>query len=63
MRYIAIAASLAFAITSTLTLIPAAHAAGKAPLMADGKCWVNTQDTKFHWDACPGGKGGKKGKH
>jgi hypothetical protein len=62
MRYIAIAASLAFAITATLTLIPAAYAKS-SPLMADGKCWMNDKDTHFRWGDCPGGKGGKKGKH
>jgi hypothetical protein len=50
MRYFAIAASFAFAITSMFALGPA-----KAEtLKSDGKCWLNTNANRNpEWAACP----------
>ncbi len=49
MRYFAIAAGFAFAITAMLALGPA-----KAEtIKSDGKCWLNTSNGNYGWAACP----------
>jgi hypothetical protein len=49
MRYFAIAAGFAFAVTAMLALGPA-----KAEtLKSDGKCWLNTSNANYVWAACP----------
>ena len=50
MRYFAIAAGFAFAITAMFALGPA-----KAEtIMSDGKCWLNTSpNSNPQWSACP----------
>ena len=49
MRYFAIAASFAFAITAML----ASGSAKAENIMSDGKCWINNQQTYYHWGECP----------
>jgi hypothetical protein len=49
MRYFAIAASFAFAITAML----ASGSAKAENIMSDGKCWINNQQTYYHWGDCP----------
>ncbi len=49
MRYFAIAAGFAFAITAMFALDPV-----KADtIKSDGKCWVDDNKTNYHWGACP----------
>jgi hypothetical protein len=49
MRYLAIAAGFAFAITATFAMAPA-----KAEeIKSDGKCWLNTSNGNYEWAACP----------
>jgi len=63
MRYFAIAASFAFAITAML----ASGSAKAENIMSDGKCWINNNQTYYHWGECPkekhakGHKGHAKG--
>jgi len=48
MRYFAIAAGFAFAITAML-----AQGTAKAEtLKSDGKCWLNTSNGNWGWAAC-----------
>jgi hypothetical protein len=49
MRYFAIAASFAFAITAML----ASGSANAETIKSDGKCWINNQQTYYHWGECP----------
>jgi hypothetical protein len=59
MRYFAIAAGLAFAITTMFALNPA-----KAEtLKSDGKCWLNTSNGNWGWADCPKESHAKKSKH
>jgi hypothetical protein len=50
MRYFAIAAGFAFAITAMLAQGPAKAA---ETLKSDGKCWLNTSNGNYGWAACP----------
>ena len=59
MRYLAIAAGFAFAITTMFALSPA-----KAEtLKSDGKCWLNTSNGNYGWADCPKETHAKKAKH
>ena len=49
MRYFAIAASFAFAITAML----ASGSANADTIKSDGKCWINNNQTYYHWGECP----------
>jgi hypothetical protein len=49
MRYLVIGAGFALAL-SAMFAFGAANAA--APLMSDGKCWVNNNEANFKWGAC-----------
>jgi hypothetical protein len=64
MRYLFIAASLAFAATTMFAFAPASAAGKPPPVMSDsGKCWMSDAKTNgtYKWGDCPGG--GKKGGH
>jgi hypothetical protein len=49
MRYFAIAAGLAFTITTTFALSPATA----ETIKSDGKCWLNTSNGNYGWVDCP----------
>jgi hypothetical protein len=49
MRYIAIAAAFAYAITAMLAL----GSAKADQIMSDGKCWLNTSNGNYGWAECP----------
>ena len=55
MRHFAIAAGFAFVITAMLAVGPAR---ADHPIMSDGKCWLNTNATNYHWGECPAEKKG-----
>ena len=59
MRFFVIAAGFAFAITATF----APGLAKADTLMSDGKCWIDTNKTYFHWGACPEEHHGKAKHH
>ena len=56
MRYFAIAASFAFAITAMLA---SGSAKAAETIKSDGKCWINNNQTYYHWGECPKEKHGK----
>jgi hypothetical protein len=49
MRYFAIVAGFAFAITAALAL----GSAKAETIKSDGKCWVNTSNGNYGWAECP----------
>jgi hypothetical protein len=49
MRNFTIAAGFAFAITAMFAL----GLAKAETLKSDGKCWLDTDKTNYHWGACP----------
>jgi hypothetical protein len=53
MRYLAIAAGFALAMTAMLAL-GAAQAADT--ITSDGKCWSNISNGNWAWASCPHGK-------
>jgi hypothetical protein len=58
MRYFAIAAGFAYAITAMLAL---GSAKADEMIMSDGKCWMNTSNGNWGWTDCP--KHGHKASH
>jgi hypothetical protein len=49
MRYFAIAAAFAYAITAMLAL----GSAKADEVTSDGKCWLNTSNGNYGWADCP----------
>jgi hypothetical protein len=62
MRYLVVAASLAFAFTVVGAPISAIAKDAPKLITSDGKCWLNTDAVPFKWGDCPGAKKSSKKK-